>query len=67
MKNARNATDIRETPVAVSSNDRGDQLGQAEGEEEGDRGPLHEEERVGTGDEDKSLRNLSNSVHVQER
>jgi len=34
-------------------------LSKAESEEEGNRGSLHEEERVGTSDEDKSLRDLS--------
>lgn len=34
-------------------------MSQAESEEEGDGRTLHEEEGVGTGDEDKSLRDLS--------
>lgn len=41
---SRDTTNLGEAPVSVGGDDRGDQLSQAESEEEGDRGTFHEEE-----------------------
>jgi len=48
---------IGEVPVTVSSNDGGDELSDAERNHQGNGRALHEEEAVGTGDEDKGLGN----------
>ena len=59
---------IGEAPVSVHGDNRGDKLGNAESEEQGDRCTLHEEESVGASDEDEGLgddRNLEVNVHVQ--
>ena len=48
--------DVSEAPVGVDSDDRRNELSQAEGEHEGVRRALHEEEAVRTGDEDERLR-----------
>ena len=48
--------DLNEAPVTVRSNDGRDELGNAEGDNEGGGRTLHEEEAVGTSGEDKCLR-----------
>ena len=53
----RNGTNVSEAPVSVRGDDRGNKLGNTEGQEQGDRGALHEEESVRAGDEDEGLRN----------
>ena len=52
----RDTVDVSEAPVGVDSDDRRNELSQAEGEHEGVRRALHEEEAVRTGDEDERLR-----------
>jgi len=51
----RDGVDLGEAPRAVGGDDGGDELGDAEGADEGGRGTLKEEERVRTGDEDQGL------------
>jgi hypothetical protein len=53
---SRNTSDEGETPVTESGDDGRDQLGETEGQEQGDRGTLHEEESVRSGDKDQGLR-----------
>ena len=53
---SRDASNLGEAPVAVSSDDRRDELGNTECTEEGERWALHEKESVRTGDENKGLR-----------
>jgi len=65
---ARNGTDVSEAPVSVRGDDRGNKLGDTEGNDQGDGGSLHEEESVRTGDEDESLgdnRDLKVGDHVE--
>lgn len=50
------ALHLGEAPVTVRSDDRRDELSDAEGDEERSAGPLHEEEAVRTSDEDEGLR-----------
>jgi len=57
---ARNSVNLREAPVGKSSNDRGDELRNAESTQESRRGALHEEESVRTSDEDEGLRDDGN-------
>ena len=64
---ARDAADLGEAPVAVGGDDRRDELGEAERQEEGDRGALHEEEAVRPGDEDEGLRDLGDPASEEER
>ena len=52
----RDCLDLGEAPVAVRSNDRRDELRDAEGTHEGERRALHEEEAVRARDEDEGLR-----------
>ena len=60
----RDTLDLRESPVGVRGNDRGDELGNAESTHQGERGTFHEEESVRTRDEDQSLRDDSDlKVH----
>lgn len=47
--------DLSEAPVGVGGDDRGDELSDGEGAEEGSRGTLHEEESVRTSNEDEGL------------
>lgn len=47
---------LREAPVTVDSDDGRNELGNAEGTHESERGSLHEEEAVRTRDEDERLR-----------
>ena len=55
---------VGEAPVAVGSDNRRDELGDAERAHESERRTLHEEEAVRTGDEDESLRDDSDlQVH----
>ena len=66
----RDRVNLGEAPVGEASNDRRDELRNAEGTHERVRGTLHEEEAVRTGDEDKSLRdngNLEVDDHVELR
>lgn len=51
-----NGLDVGEAPVTVGSDDRRDELSKAERAEQCDRGALHEEPTVRTGDEDEGLR-----------
>ena len=52
----RDRLNLGEAPVAVRSDDRRDELRDAEGTHEGERRALHEEEAVRTRDEDEGLR-----------
>ena len=52
---AGNGTDLGEAPVPVSGNDGRDELGNAEGDEQGSRGTFHKEESMGASDEDERL------------
>ena len=52
---ARNGTDVSETPVSVSRNDGRDKLGNAECDKQGGRGAFHEEESMGTSNENECL------------
>lgn len=64
----RDSLDVGEAPVTVGGNDGRDELGDAESDDEGSRGALHEEETVGTGGEDQGLRDdgyLEVDNHVQ--
>ena len=66
----RDGLDLGEAPVAVSSDDRRDELRNAEREEESVGRAFHEEESVRTSDEDERLGNDSNLEvcnHVQLR
>ena len=56
----RDSLDVGEAPVTVGSNDRRDELSDAEGTHESNRGALHEEPTVRTGDEDEGLRDDGN-------
>ena len=59
---------LGEAPVAVRSNDGRDELGNAEGDDQGSGRPLHEEEPMRTGNEDQRLRDdgdLEIDDHVQ--
>ena len=61
---------LGEAPVGVRSDDRRDELSKGEGEHEGERGTLHEEESMRTSDEDKGLGddgNLEVHDHVKLR
>ena len=51
----RDRVNVGEAPVGVGGDDGGDELGETERTHEGERGTLHEEEAVRTGDEDQSL------------
>ncbi len=67
---SRDAVNLGEAPVGVDSDDRRDELRDAERTKERVRGHLHEEEAVGTCDEDKCLRDdghLEVDDHVQLR
>ena len=60
--------DVGEAPVGEGSDDGGDKLGKCEGGHESERGALHEEESVRTGNEDQRLgddSNLQVDDHVQ--
>ena len=64
----RNCTSVGEAPVSVHGNNGGDKLCNAEGEEQRDRGTLHEEESVRVSDKDEGLgddRNLEVNDHVE--
>jgi len=50
-----NGVNLGEAPIGECSDDTGNNLGNDESTHEGIRRPLHEEESVGTGDEDQSL------------
>ena len=61
---ARDTLDVGEAPVTVHSDDRRDELRNAERTHESERRTLHEEEPVRTRDEDEGLRNDRNlEVH----
>lgn len=63
-----NGTDLGEAPVSVRGDNGRNKLGRAEGEEQRNRGTLHEEESVGPSDEDERLRddgNLEVDDHVE--
>jgi len=49
------SVDLGEAPVTEASDDGRDELSNTEGNHQGGRGTLHEEEAVRTGDEDESL------------
>ena len=51
----RNGTNIGESPVSECSDDGGDKLGNAEGDEQGDGWTLHKEEPVRASDEYEGL------------
>jgi hypothetical protein len=53
---ARDTLNLGEAPVSVDGDDGGDNLGNDEGTHESEGRTLHEEEAVGTRDEDESLR-----------
>ena len=62
--------DVGEAPVSVAGNDGRDKLSKAECDDESSGGTFHEEEAVGTSDEDKSLgddSDLEIGDHVQLR
>jgi hypothetical protein len=64
----RNGANLGEAPVAVRGDDGRNELGNAEGEEQGSRGTLHEEETVRPSHENESLRddgNLEVDDHVE--
>ena len=46
---------VGETPVSVSRNDRGDELGETESSEEGQGREFHEKKAVGTSSKNQSL------------
>jgi hypothetical protein len=52
-------SNVGESPVGKPGNDRRDQLGDDESSQQGERWSFHEKETVGPGNEDQSLRNLS--------
>ena len=61
---------LGEAPVGVRSDDGRDELSKGEGEHEGERGTLHEEESMRTSDEDEGLGddgNLEVHDHVKLR
>jgi len=65
-----NTLDLRKAPITIRSNNRADQLGNAECNHERRTGPFHEEEAVRTSDEDQRLRDDSDlevDDHVQHR
>ena len=51
---------LRETPIAVRSNNRRHELGDTKSKQESDRRTFHEEESMSSGDEYQSLRDNSN-------
>ena len=64
----RNGANLGEAPVSVRGDDGGDELGDAEGNEQGRRRTFHEEEPMGTSDEDEGLgddRNLQVDNHME--
>lgn len=58
--------DIREAPISVHGDDRGDELGNTEGNEQSRRRTLHEEEAVRPSHEDERLRDNRN-LEVNDR
>lgn len=51
---------LGETPVSEAGDNGRDELSDAEGNHQGSRGTFHEEEAMGTGDEDQGLRDDGN-------